>query len=270
MLRSGRRSDWCEKVVTVNAWERFRQTAVRLCSCPQSNSAESHKSCKRESKSISRSSPPAWVPLPPLWIRWKIFPGSRKCFSSTLLLTRYTNLVERSVKELILQNRLETFPRCLWWKGWLTSHKKTTFSTIVLITKTVFGFLHTTFGLIYSLASCWAVFLRACTLTRICLIQTSSWCFNAASKSDDEESLMYKGLTFPSPVMIWLHPKRVSAISPLERQLTHCERTVWLAWLSYHVVAHIIQGQPITTSPPHNPTPSKLFSLRLVHTISNV
>ena len=92
------------KVVTVNAWERFRQTAVRLCSCPQSNSAESHKSCKRESKSISRSSPPAGVPLPPLWIRWKMFPGSRKCFSSTLLLTRYTNLVERSVKELILQN----------------------------------------------------------------------------------------------------------------------------------------------------------------------
>ena len=139
------------KVVTVNAWERFRQTAVRLCSCPQSNSVESHKSCKRESKSISRSSPPAGVPLPPLWIRWKMFPGSRKCFSSTLLLTRYTNLVERSVKELILQNWLETFPRCLWWKGWLTSHKKTTFSTIVLITKTVFGFLHTTFGLIYSL-----------------------------------------------------------------------------------------------------------------------
>ena len=191
MLRSARRCDWCGKVVTVNAWERFRQTAVRLCSCPQSNSVESHKSCKRESKSISRSSPPAGVPLPPLWIRWKMFPGSRKCFSSTLLLTRYTNLVERSVKELILQNWLETFPRCLWWKGWLTSHKKTTFSTIVLIPKTVFGFPPYNIWPNLFPPPCWAVFLRACTLTRICLIQTSSWCFNAASQSDDEESLMY-------------------------------------------------------------------------------
>ena len=89
--------------------------------------------------------------------------------------------------------------------------QKATFSTIVLITKTVFGFLHTTFGLIYSLRHAgpyfwelvhWPVSALYRRLPDVLMLLPRAMM----------KSLMYKGMVFPSPAMMWLHPKRVSAL----------------------------------------------------------